>query len=48
MESFGLQGGGAHSNQAEFVYISSIEPRLYLLSRMIMDVAAGKAGASSN
>ena len=48
MESLGLQGGGAHSNEAEFIYISSIEPRLYLLSRMIMDVSAGKAGASSN
>jgi hypothetical protein len=26
------------------VNISSIEPRLYLLTRLIMDIAAGKAG----
>jgi glutamate carboxypeptidase len=42
IERFGLQGFGAHSNDAEYVYIDSIEPRLYLLSRMIMDVAQGK------
>ena len=41
LESFGLQGAGAHSDNAEFVLIGSIEPRLYLLSRMIMDVASG-------
>ena len=46
MESFGLQGYGAHSNDAEFIYLSSIEPRLYLLSRMIMDIASGKAAAT--
>jgi len=43
VESFGLQGYGAHSNDAEFVYLSSIEPRLYLLTRMIMDIASGAA-----
>ncbi len=43
IERFGLQGFGAHSNDAEYVYIDSIEPRLYLLTRMIMDVAQGKA-----
>ena len=42
IESFGLQGFGAHSNDAEYVHIDSIEPRLYLLTRMIMDVAQGK------
>ena len=41
VESFGLQGAGAHSDQAEYILISSIEPRLYLLSRMLMDVARG-------
>jgi glutamate carboxypeptidase len=43
IERFGLQGFGAHSNDAEYVYIDSIEPRLYLLTRMIMDVAQDKA-----
>jgi glutamate carboxypeptidase len=43
IERFGLQGFGAHSNDAEYVYVDSIEPRLYLLARMIMDVAQDKA-----
>src|SRR5258706_14119981 len=43
IERFGLQGFGAHSNDAEYVYVDSIEPRLYLLTRMIMDFAQGKA-----
>jgi glutamate carboxypeptidase len=38
LESFGLTGGGAHSNSAEFIDLSSIEPRLYLLTRMVMEV----------
>jgi glutamate carboxypeptidase len=42
IERFGLRGFGAHSNDAEYVDIDSIEPRLYLLTRMIMDVAHGK------
>ena len=41
IERFGLRGFGAHSNDAEYVEIDSIEPRLYLLARMIMDVAQG-------
>jgi glutamate carboxypeptidase len=41
IERFGLRGFGAHSNDAEYVDIDSIEPRLYLLTRMIMDVAHG-------
>jgi glutamate carboxypeptidase len=36
LEGFGLQSFGAHSNNAEYVLISSIEPRLYLMTRMIM------------
>jgi len=43
IERFGLQGYGAHSIEAEYVLISSIEPRLYLLTRLIMDFAQGKA-----
>ena len=42
LERFGLQGFGAHSNDAEYVLVDSIEPRLYLLARMIMDVSRGK------
>src|SRR6185295_13371178 len=43
VEGFGLRGFGAHSTNAEYVLISSIEPRLYLAVRVIMDIAAGKA-----
>src|SRR5262249_37469327 len=43
IERFGLRGFGAHSNDAEYVDIDSIEPRLYLAARMIMDLAQGKA-----
>jgi glutamate carboxypeptidase len=28
---------------AEYILISSIEPRLYLTTRMLMDIAQGKA-----
>ena len=43
IERFGLQGFGSHSSDSEYVLIDSIEPRLYLLTRMIMDVAQDKA-----
>ena len=39
IEGLGLQGAGAHSNDAEYVFLNSLEPRLYLLSRLIMDSA---------
>jgi glutamate carboxypeptidase len=42
IERFGLRGYGAHSIEAEYVLIDSIEPRLYLLARMIIDVARGE------
>ena len=42
IERFGLQGYGAHSADAEYVLLDSIEPRLYLLARMIMDVSKSK------
>jgi len=42
VERFGLRGFGAHSNSDEYVLISSIEPRLYLAARLVMDIAAGK------
>ena len=36
IEGLGLQGFGAHSNDAEYVLLPSIEPRLYLLTRLVM------------
>ena len=42
LERFGLQGYGAHSADAEYVLLDSIEPRLYLFARLIMDVSQGK------
>ena len=48
LEGFGVMGFGAHSDNAEYIEISSIEPRLYLMTRMIMDVAQGAAGDTTN
>jgi glutamate carboxypeptidase len=42
LERFGLQGFGSHSNNDEYILLDSIEPRLYLLARMVMDVSQGK------
>ena len=44
VERFGLQGFGAHSADAEYVLVDSIEPRLYLATRMVMDLARDKVG----
>lgn len=35
----GSVGYGAHSNDAEYVQINTIVPRLYLATRMIMDIS---------
>jgi len=43
VEGFGLRGFGSHTTNAEYILIESIEPRLYLAARMIMDIAQGKA-----
>jgi glutamate carboxypeptidase len=43
VEGFGLRGGGAHSTDAEYILLDSIEPRLYLTTRMLMDIAQGTA-----
>ena len=43
IEGFGLNGFGAHTTNAEYIFMSSIEPRLYLTTRMIMDISNGKA-----
>jgi glutamate carboxypeptidase len=42
IESLGLPGFGYHSNQFEYVLIDAIPRRLYLASRMIMDLAQGR------
>jgi glutamate carboxypeptidase len=39
LEGLGLRGFGAHSTEAEYVDLGSVEPRLYLLARLIMDVS---------
>ena len=41
-ESFGLPGYGYHSSEEEYVDLDSVEPRLYLLTRLIMDTARGR------
>ena len=42
IEGFGLSGYGAHSNDAEYVYLDTIAPRLYLTARMIQDLSRGQ------
>ena len=42
VESLGLAGFNYHSSDDEYVELDSIEPRLYLLTRMIMDTARGR------
>ncbi|MGZ5271986.1 MAG: M20/M25/M40 family metallo-hydrolase, partial [Ramlibacter sp.] len=44
VERFGLQGYGAHSADAEYVLLDSIEPRLYLVTRLVMDISRGQVG----
>jgi glutamate carboxypeptidase len=41
LESFGLRGFGAHSNDEEYIVIPSIAPRLALSTRMVMDIGSG-------
>ncbi len=42
LERFGLLGFGEHSDNAEYVLIDSIAPRLYLAVRMIVDISLGR------
>jgi glutamate carboxypeptidase len=42
LERFGLLGFGAHSNDDEYILVDSIEPRLYLAARLIMDFSRGQ------
>lgn len=43
VEGFGLRGFGQHSTNAEYILIDSIEPRLYLAARMIVEISQGNA-----
>lgn len=42
VEHWGIAGYGAHSTNDEYVVLSTIEPRLYLIARTIMDISEGK------
>ena len=42
LERFGLAGFGFHSSEDEYVELDSIEPRLYLLTRLIMETSRAK------
>lgn len=42
IEGLGLSGFGAHSNDAEYVQVGTIMPRLYLATRMVIEVAGAK------
>lgn len=45
VEGLGLTGGGAHSSDREYINISSIEPRIYLVTRLVMDISLGQIPA---
>jgi glutamate carboxypeptidase len=42
VERFGLQGYGGHTADNEYILLDTIEARLYLATRVVMDVARGK------
>ena len=39
IESFGPQGFGAHTDNAEYIVLASIQPRLYITTRLIQDLS---------
>ena len=47
LEGLGLRTYGSHSNENEYVLISSIEPRLYLASRLIIDFSLNRVAATN-
>lgn len=47
VERFGVQGSGAHTRDAEYILVSSIAPRLYLVVRMIEDFSKGRVSLPS-
>jgi len=42
IERFGAQGYGGHTADDEYILLASIEPRMYLATRMVMDVSQDK------
>lgn len=42
VERFGAQGYGGHTADDEWILLASIEPRMYLAARMVMDISRGK------
>ncbi|OTG67277.1 M20/M25/M40 family metallo-hydrolase [Acinetobacter silvestris] len=42
LEGMGLSGDGAHSNNAEYIQMDTIVPRLYLATRLIIDLSTSK------
>ena len=42
VERFGLQGFGGHSADNEYVLLDTVEARLYLAARVVMDASRGK------
>jgi glutamate carboxypeptidase len=42
VERFGVQGYGGHTADDEYILLASIEPRMYLAARMVMDISQGK------
>ncbi len=42
LERFGAQGYGGHTADDEYILMDSIEPRMYLTARMVMDISQGK------
>ena len=42
IERFGVQGYGGHTADDEYILLASIEPRMYLAARLIMDISQGK------
>ena len=42
LERFGAQGYGGHTADDEYILADSIEPRMYLAARMVMDISQGK------
>ncbi len=42
IEALGLPGYGYHSDEAEYVMVDAIPRRLYLATRLIMELSQGK------
>jgi glutamate carboxypeptidase len=42
VERFGVQGYGGHTADDEYILLASIEPRMYLATRLIMDLSQDK------